>query len=159
MKMIYSCFAGLGKTTLALNNSDFIDLESSDYQWIYPEGITGNKEKRKGLSERTKNPCFPINYVDEMEKQISKGKKVLISSQPEVLAEITNRGLPFVTVTPDKTLKDEYLERFECRGNPEGFINLMSKNFENFTNDLGTNANAVANVIIRKEKTFLSDVL
>lgn len=157
--MIYSCFAGLGKTTIAKNNKSYVDLESSDYQWLFPKYIGENREGRKGVGGKTKNPAFPINYVDDMEKILKTGKKVLISSQPEVLKEVNHRGLAFITVTPSNNLKDEYIERYKRRGNNQNFIELMSKNFDTFSGELAKNSKATANIVVRKENTYLSDIL
>ena len=87
------------------------------------------------------------------------GKKVLISSQPEVLKEVSHRELAFITVTPSNNLKDEYIERYKRRGNNQNFIELMSKNFDTFSGDLAKNSKATANIIVRKENTYLSDIL
>ena len=157
--MIYSCFAGVGKTTLADIDSNFIDLESSDYQWKYTSHFIEDKEERKGIDEKVRLSEFPTNYVDEMERQLQEGKKVLISSQPMVLEEIRLRGLPFITVTPDSSLKEEYINRYKKRGNNEHFVKLLEDNFENFSEDLSTNKNAIANFIIRRKNTYLSEIL
>lgn len=159
--MIYSCFAGIGKTTLEQSPKGglFKDLESSDYQWIYDADAPTDAEGRKGNIERTKNPDFPQNYVDAIEHEHKYGYHVLISSQPEVLEEIKKRNLPLTTVLPQPSLKDEYIERYKERGNPEGFIELMDKMFEQFTNDLLNNDHAICSIVINQPNTFLSDVI
>ena len=158
--MIYSCFAGMGKTTLSSNKEGYHDLESSDYQWIYLDEEL-DTEARKGNDNKVRHPEFPKNYVDAIEQIVTMntGQHALISSQPEVLAEIIKRGLDFITVTPGPELKEEYIQRYINRGNPDVFVDLMTKNFTNFSNDLGTNNKAVCNIIVRKENTFLADIL
>lgn len=161
--MIYSVFAGMGKTTLADtvdSNSSYLDLESSDYQWIWEREASDNIEERKGSLHKRKNPEFPGNYLRAIEHASEElGYHVLISSQPEVLQGLADIQLPFITVTPSASLKDEYITRFTRRGNPESFIKLMDNNFDNFTNDLATNEDARANIIVRNKYTYLSDVI
>lgn len=56
--MIYACFAGTGKTSLATNSPvDFIDLESSDYQWTFNKDMD-REEKEKEQKKRKRILIF-----------------------------------------------------------------------------------------------------
>ncbi len=68
INLIISGFAGIGKTTLQQNYANVIDLESSDFKWIYSNQNIQNmdKEQRKAVSNRVQIPSWPLNYVKEI---------------------------------------------------------------------------------------------
>lgn len=157
--MIYSCFAGIGKTTLA-GHSDYVDLESSDYQWEWDEESQALPvEERKGLDTKVKNEEFPQNYIDAIRKHHDEGRHVLISAQPEVLTALVEADLPFTTVAPNASLKDEYIARYQARGNTEEFIVSMTDNFDVFSKSMLANVDAVMRIEITASDYYLSDVL
>lgn len=158
--MIYSCFAGIGKTTLSLVHPQFVDLESSDYQWIYPtetENLT--KEERKGIADKQKYPDFPGNYIDAMLECEAQGFDVLIAAQQEVLQELEKRNIPYAVVTPSKELKAEYIERYRKRGNNEAFVQLMESNFERFVDSMLNNEYASKVIKVWTPDTYLQNIL
>jgi len=68
--IIISAFAGLGKTTLGNKYSNVIDLESTNYHWIFDikERTTLNSEELKGIKQRQLNPEWPSNYIRAIQK-------------------------------------------------------------------------------------------
>lgn len=155
---VYSVFAGLGKTTLAKQNDSFIDLESSDFQWI-GKSTEKTKEGLKG-TDRVFNPKFPENYIQAIKEFLEDGKNVLISAQPKVLDLVEKEKLPLITVYPLNTekCKRELLQRYADRGNPEPFIKLMESNFENFVTDMESRNDSVEGYYVVGEGLYLSDL-
>lgn len=156
--MIYSVFAGMGSTYLANNYHRYVDLESSDYQWIWDED-SGDVEGRKGTDNKVKNPEFPKNYVTEAIELSEEGNVVLISAQPEVLNLLKEYGADFITVAPGRDLRDEYIERYKNRGNNPKFIEFMKDNFHNFSDDLLNNPDAIACIEVKDPDAYLVDVI
>lgn len=151
--MIYSAFPGTGKTFASSKNASIIDAESSNFQWLDAAGDTN--ETTKGAL-KIKNPAWPQNYIEYIIEK-SKNNTVLIASQPAVLDALDDANIAYTTVAPSISDKQTYLQRYAKRGNNESFINLMSKNFDNFIKDLNSHVNAQH--ITLKPTEFLIDIL
>lgn len=136
--MIISAFAGVGKTTLANSRPDaFIDLESSYFKWEIPEEqLKMSVEERKGLP-KAQSPKWPQNYIDEILRLESLGTKfVMISMDKDVRSILESKGIPFTLIYPDKSMKEEFIQRLINRGNNDKFIELIKLNFESWIDDL-----------------------
>lgn len=150
--MIVSAFAGVGKTTLARKyNKDVIDLESGDFKWIE----SGNTEATKGDNTRTQNPKFPINYLEAIKKANSEYKVVLISQHEVIRKCLDAVKLDYIIVYPDISMKQEFIERYQKRGNNTGFINLIVHNWEKWISDLNM-INGHEKIILQKGQ-YLED--
>lgn len=156
--MIYSCFAGTGKTILA-SFTGYQDIDSADYQWLWtPEQLTLTTEERKLETDRVKNPDFPSNYV-EVIMEADKQGDVLISAHPEVLDALAEKEVKFVTVAPYPSLKEEFIQRYIERGDSEDFIQLMEEHFEEFSDSMIQHPKAHKSIGISGSGYYLSDVL
>jgi len=133
--MIIAGFAGIGKTYLSKKYKNVIDLESSDYKWIYDEEIK-DKEKRKGITDRKFNLCWPDNYIDDIVKNEKKYDIVLISQSIDVLAELRIMKIPFLVAIPKLENKQEYIKRCKDRGNNETFITFIDNYYEHLITKL-----------------------
>ena len=153
--MIISAFAGSGKSYATKQLENAIDLESSDYQWVYEDDVTDDVEARKGIDNRKKNPNFIKDYVDAIEKVKDAYDQVFIAAQPAVLEELVNRNIPFAVAYPTKDSKDIYIQRYIDRGNNEQFVNLMDTNFYNFVDDMMSNKVASKHIVIEQNKHLL----
>ena len=153
--MIISAFAGSGKSYATKQLENAIDLESSDYQWVYEDDVTDDVEARKGIDNRKKNPNFIKDYVDAIEKVKDAYDQVFIAAQPAVLEELVNRNIPFAVAYPTKDSKDTYIQRYIDRGNNEQFVNLMDTNFYNFVDDMMNNKAASKHIVIEQNKHLL----
>jgi len=153
--MIISAFAGSGKSYATKQLENAIDLESSDYQWIYEDDVTDDVEARKGIDNRKKNPNFIKDYVDAIERVKDEYDQVFIAAQPAVLEELVNRNIPFTVAYPTKDSKDTYIQRYIDRGNNEQFVNLMDTNFYNFVDDMMNNKAASKHIVIGQNKHLL----
>lgn len=155
--MIYSVFPGLGKsyTARVTMAGKAIDAESSKFQWLDYE--SHNEEKNKGKL-KNKNPEWPKNYIDFIKSQYNENMIIFISAQPEILNALGEQNIPFKTITPDASTKDQIVARYESRGNNKDFINMMSSNFEKFITSMDTNAYASDHLKL-KENHRLADLL
>ena len=142
----------IGKTTLAKKYmKDVIDLESGNFKWIE----NGNTESTKGDNKRTQNPRYPINYLEAIKEANSKYKVVLISQHEVIRKCLDAVKLDYIIAYPDIQLKDEYIERYRHRGNNENFINLISREWNNWISAL--NDIEGHNKIVLKSGQFLED--
>jgi adenylate kinase family enzyme len=135
--MIISGFAGIGKSTLAQKEPEYcVDLESSDFKWVIPqEQLEMSVEERKGLPKE-QNPLWPENYITVMTRLNKEGKMVFISMDLQVRQLLQERGIDFVLAYPSKDSKETFVQRMRNRGNNEGFVTLIEKNFEQWIDDL-----------------------
>ena len=68
----------IGKTTLAKKYSNCVDLESSDFQWIFTDEYSRvDSEKRKGVKiAKRQNPDWPEKIIKMAEDSRLVGKVV-----------------------------------------------------------------------------------
>lgn len=80
---------------------------------------------------------FPKNYINHIKEKISEGyARIFISSHKEVREALVKNGLEFTLVYPKKELKEEYLKRYKVRGSTDGFIKLISENWDLWLDEL-----------------------
>lgn len=128
---VISGFAGIGKSTLAkLHPEAFIDLDSSQFSWKDYNPNT-DKEAAKGtFKERNEN--FASDYVAAIQKCITEhpDKVILISQHQPVRDELVKKGIKFALAFPAIEEKEEFIRRYQSRGNNDKFITLLSQNWE-----------------------------
>ncbi len=105
-QLIICGFPGVGKTHLAKK----YNLHDSD-------------------SSKFDKDFFPSNYIDHIKSLTG---IVLCSTHSEVRKALSASNLDYISVIPSWKLKDEYLQRYKDRGNPESFINMMDENWDDF---------------------------
>lgn len=150
-KYIVAGFPGTGKSFAdKYFPHEFVDMESSDYHWIHIDG-TGEKKC---------HPDWPNNYLDAVEKAYNEAMDpgttilcVCTSTHAEVLNGLHERGLKFIAICPKD--KEEAIRRYRERGSSEAFIENLSKNFENFRNDV---LNSPADMVICTDQ-YVVDVM
>lgn len=110
--VLYAGFPGTGKSTMfrkyANTDKKVIDSDSSRFD--------------------KKN--FPENYIKHIKDNIGKVDVICISSHKEVRKALVENNLPFTLIYPNRTIKDEYLNRYKDRGNSSLFIELIDKNWD-----------------------------
>jgi len=114
---VYSAFPGVGKTTyFKSTDRNVLDSDSSKFD--------------------KKN--FPANYIEHIERNIEDPKvdKILVSSHKDVRDALVKKGIPFVLVYPDRSLKDEYIQRYKNRGNNDAFVELLEKNWDMWMDEM-----------------------
>jgi len=121
---IISAFPGTGKSFYHKSDPfNTIDSDSSNFSWVVEDG------------EKKRNPDFPSNYIKHIKENIGKYEYIFVSSHKEVRDALLNDCVFFYLLYPDLTSKDAYLERYKERGSPEGFINLISNNWDDWINE------------------------
>lgn len=118
MAIIISGFTGIGKTTFAKKSDmKILDIEPNCFKY-----------KKDGAI----NPRFPKNYIIKIKQSMNKYDYILVSTQPEVISELYKNKFPFFIVAPKKSLKYEYIQRYEQRGSPGDFVKMMRSNWNKF---------------------------
>jgi hypothetical protein len=134
--LIVSAFPGCGKSYL-FNKSDKIILDSDSSKFDKTE--------------------FPQNYIKHIKENIGKADIILVSSHKDVRDSLVANSIDFTLVYPDIDLKDDYINRYVERCSPQPFIDLISKNWDNWINEM---CNQIECKTIRLKKgQFLSDVI
>jgi hypothetical protein len=125
---VFSVFPGVGKTHFYNQNKENTrDSDSSTFD----------------KSE------FPQNYIAHIKELLEDEtiEHILVSSHKVVRDALVENGLPFLLVYPHKSLKQEYIKRFENRGNDKNFLNLMNKNWNSFIEDLENQTNCAKEIL------------
>ena len=70
---------------------------------------------------------FPQKYIEHIKSVLSKGEVdiILVSSHKVVRDALKENDIDFFLVYPDILCKAEYIERYQERGSPESFIDLL----------------------------------
>jgi hypothetical protein len=70
---------------------------------------------------------FPQNYIEHIKQKMAEGcARIFISSHKQVRDTL---------IYPDKSLKQEYIDRYKERGNSESFISLLETNWDNWIDE------------------------
>ena len=162
MGVIIAAFAGVGKSYVGKHYPNVLDLESTYYKWL-DDGISHlTEEKRKGLKNRTLNPLWPQNYIDEILKQKNKYDIVLIQlSHPRLKNEqifdfFEKNNIEYFVARPQKSGWKYIESRLRERGNSPEFIEEVKANFEIFVEEFSKKK---YKQIIINDGEFLSDAL
>jgi len=133
---LVSAFPGTGKSYYFNNTSkDVLDSDSSKFD----------------------KSDFPENYIRHIKENMGKVDVILISSHEEVRDALVDADLEFTLIYPDKSLKDEYLERYEERGNDDKFVKLLYENWDNWLDDVAKQEGSKH--IVLESGQYLSDVI
>lgn len=155
--LVISAHAGSGKTILGKKYINVLDLESTDFKWIYPDEIKNMpKEKRKSIKNRTLNPMWPKNYVEEIKKNLNKYDFILIMSHPPFLDYMDKSSIHYILAYPNLSAKEIYMERYRKRGNNENWLKKINVDFELLINKYEEKE---VTKIILNDNEFLEDAL
>lgn len=138
--IVISGFPGVGKSTMS--NANILDSDSSKFSWT---------------QEGMRHPDFPNNYMEHIKNNLGKVEFILVSSHDTVRNALREHAIHYTLVYPSIELKDEYVQRYRNRENPEPFITFISSNWENFIHTLQNEI--FPRKIKLKSHQFLSDVL
>ncbi|HFU4217283.1 TPA: hypothetical protein ACGO8M_000660 [Streptococcus suis] len=123
--MFVFAFPGMGKTTLAQQSSQIVDLEMSDIKYDNSSVQHLNKEERKSTPRPIKDKNYKKIYVDKAYALHEEGKTVLLAMNfllRMLLAMLVRGAVPFHIYIPHPSLKEEYRQRYIQRGNNSKFI-------------------------------------
>jgi hypothetical protein len=122
---IISAFPGTGKSVYFQKNPQkTLDSDSSNWSWTH-EG-----------TNRVRHPDFPSNYISHIKENMGRYDVILVSSHAEVREALLDNKIFFYLVYPGSTRKEEFLERYRNRGNPDRFIQLVSDNWDNWMKEV-----------------------
>lgn len=131
MALIISAYPGCGKsyTTnyLKEHRPDLIvlDSDSSYFSWIWESGVKTDK----------RNPEFPNNYIQHIKDNMNTANIIFVSSHKNVREALKDAGIRFMLVYPDKSMKEEFMQRYKNRGSSEEFIKFQSDNWDKFIDE------------------------
>ena len=107
--LIIRGYPGIGKSYVGKRYDYIVDLESSDYKWIYDDkSINMNKELRKTTPYKQLNPEYPNNYINKIKSLIGSVKVILIAPDEDIRIELDKNNIEYTICIPDKTCKEEY---------------------------------------------------
>lgn len=112
MHKIISGFAGVGKSYVAKNKTNYVDLESTPF-----------------------NKNWDL-YADVAIHMAKNGYNVMISCHKEIRGKLKERGVEYIVYLPTKEEKYDYLKRYKNRGNNEAFLKLFEDNFDKFIDEI-----------------------
>jgi len=135
-------FPGVGKTSFIKATSRGVDSDSSIFSWSAP-GI--------------RSKMWPLNYLQSIERNINKQEFVFVSTHKEVREGLFRRGIPYTLIYPDRSMKEEYIERYIKRGNHEDFIKLLENKWDVFLDEMEDDRAIIKKVLQSGE--YLSDVI
>ncbi|NQN87954.1 hypothetical protein HO997_08655 [Streptococcus suis] len=123
--MFVFAFPGMGKTTLAKQSSQIVDLEMSDIKYDNSSVRHLSKEERKSTPRPIKDKNYKNIYVDKAYALHEEGKTVLVAMNfllRMLLVMLVRGAVPFHIYIPHPRLKAEYRQRYIQRGNNSKFI-------------------------------------
>ena len=145
--IVISAFPGVGKSYYQQHTDlKVLDSDSSGYSWVV----------NKGVKER--NPDFPRNYIEHIKENLDKVDIILVSSHKEVRHALVRAGVHYVIVYPSVSLKREYLNRYQLRGNDENFVEMMKKNYTSFINEI-EKEEGYSKIRLHDDEAYLSDIM
>lgn len=119
---LIAAFPATGKTFITQKYPNLcIDSDSSNYSWVKDEN---------GNNTKVPNPEFPQNYINHIKENMGKIPYIFISSHEVVRNALVEAGIEFVLAYPALDQKEIYIERYKQRGSPQGFIDLVTKNWD-----------------------------
>lgn len=85
---------------------------------------------------KVRNPNFPENYINHIIENIGKVDFIFISSHKNVRDALSKEGLKYILFYPEKSCKQEWIQRAINRGSPESFANMLDTNWDSFIDEL-----------------------
>ncbi len=164
---VISAFPGTGKTRLHQDTDLFVlDSDSSRFSWVeqhgrdicFPDNYMRHAQTAMGITE--------VEYIQRnldsteivpIRRGVGFADIVLVSSHDLVRKALVTRGIDYTLVFPDRSLKDEYIERFKERGSPQGFIDLLDTNWDKWISELESQEGCTP--VRLQQGQFLSDVV
>jgi len=131
--VIISAHPGVGKTMLAQKYRNVLDLESSNYAWIYSEDSKKlSEEQRKAIDDREPNPEWPQNYIKAIRENMPKYDYILIMSSPLVLNCLDDEKISYLLAFPSIDSEAVYMKRYRERGNNARWLGRFRKVFKTY---------------------------
>jgi hypothetical protein len=122
--LVISAYPCCGKSYAFKNYQEsfsILDSDSSDFSWIYTEN-----------GEKVRNPEFPQNYISHIKENLGKVDVIFVSSHLAVRQAMTEEGIHYYTVYPERGFLKEWIRRMESRGSSEEFICFQATHWYEF---------------------------
>lgn len=132
---VISAFPGTGKSYFYKNNNNSIDSDSSKFDKTF----------------------FPDNYIEHIKENIGKYKYIFVSSHKEVRDSMIENNIDFTLIYPDKSLKEEYINRYKERGNNDNFIKLLNDKWDEWIDEIEEQQNLKKKILNKNE--YISDII
>lgn len=113
---VISAFPGTGKT-YCFNNIKNLTILDSD-------------------SSKFNKAFFPENYIQHIKENLQSADIIFVSSHKQVRDALCESGIEFTLVYPNISLKEDYIKRYEDRGSPKSFIDLLEKNWDTWITEI-----------------------
>lgn len=143
MKLVVPAFPGTGKSTIFKNaealglKPSLVNIVDGDAELLVPSG-PGIPVFDSDSSLFDKE-YFPGNYIRHIKNVLSEPAigdvVILVSSHDAVRKALAEEGIDYLLAYPEIELKEDYLKRYENRGSPENFINMMEHMWVKFVTD------------------------
>ena len=155
--MIISAYAGCGKSTFAKRTWNSIDMVTVPYKYVVPENtITDEGDERlKANYEYEIHPDWPRNYISAVIAAYHRYQYVIIPTIKPVLDELQRFRIPYMLFYPDRTLREEYSNRYRNRGNTEAFERIFIDGWDHFLGSLEADSYGIHYAM--KTGEYLSD--
>jgi hypothetical protein len=136
---VISAFPGTGKT-IYFQRSKFKKVLDSD-------------------SSKFDKQYFPENYIEHIKESLNDLSiyKIFVSSHKTVREALVKHNIAFTLIYPERELKEEYIKRYENRGNTPEFVALVDKNWDSWLDELDNQEGC--DKIKLKAGEFIGDVL
>ena len=162
MQLVISAFPGCGKSTVC-KNAESLGLRKGHVRYDEREGVVIDLLSGPGVpvfdsdSSIFPKDNFPENYIAHIKEVLEKFPEVvvMVSSHENVRKALAEENIPFTLVYPELELKGEYLERYEKRGSPENFVNMMDHTWNKFLDS--SESDPTPNHVVLGEGEFLID--
>ena len=118
-------FPGIGKSWIKFN-SILSCLQGSVFS------ITDSDSSKWGKDR------FPDNYINYISgnHKANPVNLLMLSTHKEVIKGLVEKGLNPTIVYPDRSLKDEYLDRYRNRSNKAAFVEILNSKWDDFIDDI-----------------------
>lgn len=119
-------FPGVGKTTL------FNELKDRDIKIVDSDSSKFDKAN------------FPANYIEHIKEKLAEGYYILCSTHSVVRQALANADIVYLLVIPASAdQKPEYMARYQERGSPQPFLDLMEAKWDEFMFDVWNDENSI----------------
>jgi len=155
---IIAAYAGTGKSYLAKERKEILDLCSMPYRYFLPESDGCEAEKTKAAPYLVEDPFFMHTYDLAILEACREYKHVLIPPDLYTLFRLShNYGIDAIVCYPEKSAKKEYQRRYRARGNTEEFKKFFIGQWEERIESLASGT--AWKCCELKAGEYLSDVL
>lgn len=98
------------------------------------------------------------DYVAAIKQLIAEGKTVLVPSWQSLRDEMTEAGIHFLLIYPERKLKPVFMRRYRERGSPEKMVTVMREKWDFFI-ETCQDQKGCDHYVINDERVFLTDIL